>query len=97
MPCIVQDNGTPEGDSKCLIGPTDTYWRGAVRVPDSGGCLRMCMPEQAGFPEGSITCINNGYRVAGIRFFRKGMYVVVLSSSFVHELNPIIGCHMNRG
>ena len=58
---------------------------------------RVCMPDQAVFPEGSITCINNGYRVAGIRSFRKGMYVVFLSSSFVHELNPKIGCHMNRG
>ena len=40
MRYIVQDDGTPEGGSKCLIGPTDTYWR-AARVQDYGGCSRM--------------------------------------------------------
>ena len=30
----------------------------------------------------------------GIRSVKKGMYVAFLSSSFVHELNPGIGCHM---
>jgi len=49
------------------------------------------------FRKARLHAFNNGYRVAGIRSFRKGMYVVFLSSSFVHELNPKIGCHMNRG
>ena len=40
MRYIVQDDGAPEGGSKCLIGPTDTYWR-AARVQDYGGCSRM--------------------------------------------------------
>ena len=35
--------------------------------------------------------------LGGYRSVKKGMYVAYLSSSFVHELYPKIGCHMNWG